>query len=264
METKHQPKNHIFLIIIGFGLAILLTIIGALIPINKFDKNNPGIIITKEFTATSNVTNILLQEYKTSITGTIKNTTKYNLEELTIIINVKTNVLNQSNKLEYKIKNVPPYKETTISFSVNTNGNFETVEKVSAYTNDVNKQFEINSSQTLLGTAYSFVIVALIAVSIIFIFVDKKQKENQLITEQNEIRNLEKTVQKERLKAELKQITQDDAEIHELEQEVKREKLKAELKQITKSEIYCKYCGYKNNSDNQKCLNCGASLNNNN
>ena len=67
------------------------------------------------------------------------------MEELTIIINVKTNVLNQSNKLEYKIKNVPPYKETTISFSVNTNGNFETVEKVSAYTNDVNKQFEINS-----------------------------------------------------------------------------------------------------------------------
>lgn len=259
MNTKSHNNNFLIFAIIGFALTVILAVIGCTITINDVSANNPGVVISKEFEISSSVTNTIKQEYTTTISGKIKNTSKKYLTDVTLVFKVKTNFLQHSGTIEYKLDSLPSNYQIDINFPTKTNENFETIETVFLRYN--NQQFEVGTTHTLIGnTVYVIVVFATLVISIVFVSMNKKHKEKLAYEKAHELENLEKIVKKERLKAELKDLTKDDSEIQELEQEVKKEKLKAELKQITTTEIYCKYCGCKNKPDAQKCIGCGSNI----
>lgn len=99
----------------------------------------------------------------------------------------------------------------------------------------------VYTNNTPILIAVMAVIVILIAVVVFFIVKNAKQKRQE---------NEKSQKRKEK-----------EEEVEDLKLTVEKEKLKQELDNITAPKfVYCKYCGTKNDADAKHCIKCGVGF----
>lgn len=223
-----------------------------------FKMNNTDISVKNKITVSSKVTNVVSQKYNSTVSGTIKNNTSKDFNNVTIIVNVKTKTLKHTGTLQIEISSLSANTEYQINKIFETSENFESVTEVKYKVNGLS--YEISNAATrfnIISLLY-FALAIVFMITAIYLF----KSSRDVVVVQHVTRQAK--THEEILGDIIAKQQENESKRIELEQQkvnLDNVKLDIENKKIEKEKpIYCSYCGAKNESTAVKCYNCSGLL----
>lgn len=249
-------------IVLGISTIICIVFL-VLFFTQMFKINKSDISVTEEITISSDVNNVIQQNYFSTIRGTIKNNTDKAIENLKIHLSVKTTTLNHKGTITINIDKIEAGEELAINEVRATTENFEKVKEIRYQIADGERKYIANGDGVVInGWAFLYLIPTLL-----FGFLSIKVA----ISFKHDKRHIVAVSQP------ATQSTRDNALAHIIAQQQENERRRIELEKqrinmdLTRVEFekqkeaatrprYCSYCGTKNDANASKCINCGSIM----
>lgn len=248
--TKGKRKNIIILVSLILCLFFITTfllsykVFGEKLVNTKNDENK--IVITQDFDLSTSFTDDFSGNYILTITGTIKNLTDDDLENVELTVDLKTTFFNKRQSIIIKINNIEEDEEYNINESYIVEDNYSKIENVSIKFRN-GSEFNLQKySNVLFRNPITILSLILLIVSfIIFISMIVNKETDKARSKYKKVEQSKKNV----------------GTFFDLKLELEKEKMENELKELRNEKyIFCEYCGNKNNVDDKKCSSCGAIL----
>ncbi len=285
---KKSTKLIILVLAIAFLIFVIAAIATGVSEGTTASKNTTNSTNTKPketlsleevFSVTSNVQNVLLQTYKTTVKAKIRNNTDKALENVVFNIGVETTTLKNQGSYALKIPYIAPNSVYTVNNTVDSDQNFENITSLSYSINGgaVKSISNVKATKDVdnegISTYMIFVVLAslfMIAIVVILIVDWRKRADARIAAEvaaahKNDdwlpwgvpVENKEKTkLEIAKIELEKEKEKSQQAKARADIEKAKVDKAKMEREKL----IVCPYCGSKIKNNEGRCPNCGGDL----